>query len=152
MKKLAALLLAVSISNLAVAQVKPEDQIKFRQSGYTFMSWNMGKIKAMVVDNPSSYNKEQVQAAANAIAGIANSGMGALFGPGTDKGKGWKDTRVKPEFFQKPDEVRPLGMALAKEATELQKVAATGDVNAIKAQFGKLGSACKDCHDKFRGD
>jgi len=152
MKKIAVLMLAVAVSGIATAQVKPEDQIKFRQSGYTFMSWNMGKIKGMVIDNPSSYNKDQVVAAANAIAAVANSGMGALFGPGTDKGKGWKDTRVKAEFFQKPDEVRPLAMALAKETTELQRVAATGDVDAIKAQFGKVGGACKDCHDKFRGD
>ncbi len=44
--------------------------------------------------------------AANAIAAIANSGMGALYGPGTDKDVGNQKTRVKPEFFQQQDEVR----------------------------------------------
>ena len=36
------------------------------------------------------------------------------------------------------------------QANELQKVAATGDQAAIKAQFGELGKACKSCHDKYR--
>jgi cytochrome c556 len=34
----------------------------------------------------------------------------------------------------------------------MAKVAATGDAGAVKAQFGKLGEACKACHDKFRKD
>ena len=29
-------------------------------------------------------------------------------------------------------------------------VAAAGNAAAVKAQFGKLGEACKACHDKFR--
>ena len=145
----AAMLLASVTSQ---AQMKPEDQVHYRQAGYSFMSWNMGKIKAQVIDNPGSFNKDQVAAAANSIAATANSGMGALYGPGTDKDVGNQKTRVKPEFFKEQDEVRKVAMAFAKEANELQKVAATGDVAAIKAQFGKTGETCKACHDKFRKD
>ena len=144
--------LVLGVATGASAQMKPEDQIKFRKAGYAFMSWNMGKIKAQVVDNPASFNKDQVAAAANVIAATANSGMGALYGPGTDKDAGNQKTRVKPEFFKEPDEVRKLAMAFVKEANELQKVAATGDAAAIKAQFGKTGESCKACHDKFRKD
>ena len=43
-------------------------------------------------------------------------------------------------------------LAFNKEANELAKVAVTGDVNAIKAQFGKRGGTCKGCHDAFRKD
>ena len=150
MKKAIALgIISLTLATAASAQVKPEDQIKFRQAGYSFMSWNMGKIKANL---EGEYNAQQVQAAATAIAGIAGSGMGALYGPGTEKDIGDVKTRVKPEFFKEPDEVRKLAMAFAKEANELQKVAATGDVAAIKAQFGKTGESCKACHDKFRKD
>ena len=99
-----------------------------------------------------TFNKEQVIAAAKVVAATANSGMGALFGPGTDKEVGGEKTRVKPEFFQQPEKVRELAMAFNKEANELAKVAATGDVNAIKAQFGKTGGTCKGCHDAFRKD
>ena len=151
-KKLVFTAVALSVAAGASAQMKPEDQIKARKAGYAFMSWNMGKIKAQVVDNPASFNKDQVAAAANVIAATANSGMSALYGPGTDKDAGNQKTRVKPEFFKEPDEVRKLAMAFVKEANELQKVAATGDIAAIKAQFGKTGETCKACHDKFRKD
>ena len=83
MKKAIALgILSLTLATAASAQVKPEDQIKFPQAGYSFMSWNMGKIKANL---EGEYNAQQVQAAATAIAGIAGSGMGALYGPGTEK-------------------------------------------------------------------
>lgn len=154
MKKLlthaAAGLLALSFAGLAAAQMKPEDAIKNRQSGYTFMAWNMGKIKAQVVDGTTPYNKDQVVAAANVIAATANSGMGALYLPGTDKGKGWKDTRVKPEFFKEQEEVGKIAKNFIEQANKLQQVALAGDQAAIKTQFGEMGKACKACHDKFR--
>jgi cytochrome c556 len=145
-------LLATAVAGSALAQVKPEDAIKFRQSGYSFMAWNMGKLKGMLVDNPASYNKDQAIAAANLIAATANSGMGALYVPGSDKGKGWKETRVKPELFTDREAVSKVAVAFNKEANELAKVAASGDAAALKAQFGKVGEACKACHDKFRKD
>ncbi|NMF87995.1 c-type cytochrome [Aromatoleum petrolei] len=154
MKKLlthaAAGLVALSLAGIASAQMKPEDAIKNRQSGYTFMAWNMGKIKAQVVDGTTPYNKDQVVAAANVIAATANSGMGALYLPGTDKGKGWKDTRLKAEFFKEQEEVGKIAKNFIEQANTLQKVAMTGDQAAIKAQFGEMGKACKACHDKYR--
>ena len=149
-KKLVFVAVALGIAAGASAQVKPEDQIKFRKAGYAFMSWNMGKIKAQVIDNPGSFNKDQVAAAASLVAATANSGMGALFAPGTDKEVAGEKTRVKPEFFEQPDKVKELAMNFIKEANELAKVAATGDAAAVKAQFGKTGGSCKACHDEFR--
>jgi hypothetical protein len=87
---------ALGIASTAVADLKPEEQIQFRQAGYSFMSWNMGKIKSNL---EGDFNADQVAAAANAINAIANSGMGALYGPGTDKNIGDVKTRLKPEFF-----------------------------------------------------
>jgi len=139
--------LALSLTTLASAQVKPEDQIRYRQAGYSFMSWNMGKIKANL---EGTYNKDQVAAAANAIAGIANSGMGALYGPGTDKAVGKVKTRVKPEFFKEGDNVGKIAREFNAAANDLAKVATTGDAAAVKTAFGKVGETCKSCHDKYR--
>jgi cytochrome c556 len=127
--------------------MKPEDAIKYRQSAYSTMSWNMGRIKASV---EGTYNKDEVIKAANVIQSIANSGMGSLYLPGTDKGKGWHDTGVKPEFFTKGEQVGKLATDFNREANEMSKVAATGDAAAARAQFGKLGGTCKACHDDFR--
>jgi cytochrome c556 len=143
--------LAIGLSAGALAQSigKPEDQIRWRQSAYHTMAWSMGRIKANV---EGTYNKDQVIEAANLIQAIANSKMGVLYQPNTNTGKGWKETRVKPEFF-KPESKEELGKVaggFGKEANEMAKVAATGDAAAVKAQFGKLGESCKACHDKFR--
>ena len=148
---IAAVLAALAGSALAQQSLKPEEMIKLRKAGYGFMSWNMGKIKANL---DGSFNKEQTAAAANAVAAIANSGMGALFGPGTDKDVGDQKTRAKPELFmpQNQDKLRELAMNLGREANELARVAAAGDAAAIRTQFGKTGATCKACHDEFRRD
>lgn len=135
------------VAGTTLAQMKVEDAITFRQSGYKFMAWNMGKIKANV---EGQYNKDQVAAAANVVAAIANSGMGALFIPGSDKGKGWHETNVKPELFTDKEGVGKVARAYIDAANEMARVAATGDAAAVKAQFGKLGETCKACHDKYR--
>ena len=153
MKKIVAALILAGLASASFAQqtLKPEEMIKFRKSAYSFMSWNMGKIKANL---DGTFNKEQVIAAANVVAATANSGLGALFGAGTEKDVGDQKTRVKPEFFmpQHQDKLKEVATAFNKEANELAKVAATGDVAAIKAQFGKTGGSCKGCHDAFRKD
>ena len=143
--------LAIGLSSAAMGQVigKAEDQIRWRQSAYQTMAWNMGRIKANI---EGTYNKDQVVQAANVIQAIATSGMGALFQPDTNTGKGWRDTNVKPEFFkpESKDELGKIAGAYIKEAKEMASVAANGDAAAVKAQFGKLGESCKACHDKFR--
>ena len=97
-----------------------------------------------------TYNKDSVSAAAKAIAAVANSGLGTLYTEGSDQGIGWKQTRLKPEFFQKKDEVTKVANTFNEAANQLATVAETGDVNLIKAQFGKVGESCKGCHDLIR--
>jgi cytochrome c556 len=147
--KIAVAVLAMGLSGATMAQSigKPEDQIRWRQSVMQTLGWSMGRIKANI---EGSYNKDQVIQAANTIQALANSGSGSLFAAGTDKGKGWHETEVKPELFTNSAKLKEVGTAYNKEANELAKVAATGDAAAVKTQFGNLGKACKGCHDEFR--
>ncbi|MGO1463535.1 MAG: c-type cytochrome [Marinobacter sp.] len=146
-----ALALSAAVATPAVAQMDVEDQINTRQSTFTFAGWNMGKIKAQAVDGDVAYNQEQMQAAANAIAAVANSGLGALFGPGTAMDKN-DNTKLKPEFFDKPEKAREVAIGFAKEANKLQEVASNGDKAALAAQFSEVGKSCKACHDEFRAE
>lgn len=143
--------LTFMLASPAFADLKPEDQIEFRQAGYSFMAWNMGKIK----DNlQGEFNQEQVANAANVIAAIANSGMGALFGPGTDQAAGGHKTNVKPEMFkpENGEEVMRVAREFVDAADNLAEVAAEGDKDAVQTAFGALGKACKGCHEKFRAN
>ncbi len=147
---LAALALSTAIATPVMAQMDVEDQIETRQSAFTFAGWNMGKIKAQAIDGEVAYNEKQILAAANAIAAVANSGLGSLFGPGTGMDKN-DNTKLKPEFFEQPDKAREVAIGFAQAATKLQQVAANGgDKAAIAAQFSEVGKSCKACHDAFR--
>jgi cytochrome c556 len=150
MKKLVAFgILALSLVGTVSAQVKPEDQIKYRQAGYSFMAWNMGKIKASL---DGEFNVQQVQAAASAVAAIAGSGMGALYGPGTESDIGDRKTRVKPEAFQNMADLGKLATDFNAAAANLANAAAKGDKAAVQKAFGETGATCKACHDKYRLD
>lgn len=137
------------VGGALAGDMKPEEQIKTRQAGYTFMAWNMGKIKSSL---EGDFNQEQVQKAANAIAGIANSGMGALYGPGTDKAVNGVETRAKPELFTNHQEVAKVAGDFVNAANNMADVAATGDEAEVKQAFGALGESCKACHKQFRED
>ncbi|MCG6116723.1 MAG: cytochrome c [Aquimonas sp.] len=127
-----------------------EDQIKARQSAYTFMSWNMNRIRAQVVDGEVEFNAEQVQAAANAIAAAANSGMSAMYGRDTTSGTGWKPTRLRPEFFEDMARTGEIASNFIREANALAEVAKAGDRTSIAAQFRTTADACGACHRPFR--
>lgn len=144
-----AIALTLATSSIQAADLSPEEQILTRQAGYSFMSWNMGKIKANL---DGTFSQPQVQAAADAIAGIANSGMGALYGPGTDKDIGDVKTRVKPELFTNQKEVGEVATNFIAAADKMKEAAAFGDEAEVKKAFGELGQSCKACHDKFRKD
>jgi cytochrome c556 len=142
-----ALALAVSDAALAQQAPRPENLIKWRQSVYQVLAWNSGRIKANV---EGQYNHDEVVKAANVIAALANSGLGALYAPGTEQGKGWHETAAKPELFKNGARVGELAGNFTREANELAKVAASGDAATVKTQFGKLGQTCKACHDDFK--
>lgn len=142
---LAALLLAASAQ--AQQAPKPEQLIKWRQSAYQVVGWSTGRVKANVDGN---YNKDEVIRAANTIAAVANGGLPSLFVAGTDTGKGWHDTSAKATLFSDAAGYGSAQASFAKEASELARVAQTGDVAAVKAQFAALQKTCKACHDDYR--
>ena len=144
---LAGALLAAAGAASAQVVGKMEDQIRWRQSAYTTMGWSMARIKANV---EGTYNKDQVNEAANVIQAIANSKLGALYQPGSDKGKGWEDTRLKSEFFTDKETLGKVAGAFNKAANEMAKAAASGDQLAVTDAFEALGKSCKGCHDNFK--
>jgi cytochrome c556 len=148
---IAAATLSLAIAGTAVAeQMSPEDQILTRQAGYSFMSWNMGKIKANL---EGDFSQQQVAAAANAIAGIANSGMGALYGPGTDKDIGDVKTRVEPALFTEPEKVGEVAGNFVQAANKMAEAASMAESKEdIAEAFKNLGESCKACHKEFRKD
>lgn len=59
-------------------------------------------------------------------------------------------TRAKAEIWAKPKEFEAAQKLFAERAPKLDAAAGTGDMAAVRAQFGEVGKACKNCHDTFR--
>ena len=134
---------ALLAASLSAAAMDPEKQIETRQAGFSYMAWNMGKIKAQVIDGSVEYNQQQVEAAANTIAAIANSGIGALFGPGTEKDIGDVRTSADPSLFENMQDVAQLAGNMGAAANTLAEKAATGDQSEIRMAFAEVGKTCK---------
>jgi cytochrome c556 len=144
-------LLCIGVSASVFAQssqlTKPEQLIKVRQSLFQTVGWNCTRIRQNL---EGQYNKAEVIKSAEVIATLANSALDVLFAAGTETGKGWRDTTVKPEFFSKPEHSAQLVSQFRKEANALAALAQTETAETVKPQFEKLVKTCKSCHDDFR--
>jgi cytochrome c556 len=130
MKLVASLVLAAATATLALSAhaqfAKPEDAIKYRKSALSVMGTHFGRVAA--------------------IAETMSKLPFAAFGDGTDKG----DTKARPEIWSERAKFNAAAEKMQGEMTKLAMVAKGGNIDAIKAQVGATGGACKACHDDFR--
>ena len=67
-------------------------------------------------------------------------------GSGPEAGK----TDALADIWAKPTEFKAAMKMFSDAAPKLHAAANAGDVAAVKAAFGDVGKACKNCHDQFR--
>lgn len=148
MKLLASFVLAAATVTLSApvhAQfAKPEDAIKYRKAALTVMAAHFGRVAAMA--NGRMPFDAGAAASNAAIAESMSKLPWAGFGDGTDKG----DTKAKPEIWSDKAKFMAASEKMQGEMTKLAAVAKGGNIDAIKAQVGATGGACKACHDDFR--
>lgn len=60
------------------------------------------------------------------------------------------ETDAKAEIWADPTGFTAAAKVFKTEAPKMQQLANANDIDGLKAQVGKLGGACKGCHDKFR--
>jgi cytochrome c556 len=140
-----ALLVAVAVGAgaSAWAQMKPEDAIKYRQSAMFLVGQNFGPLAAMA-QGKMPYDKDAAIKYAEIVAFVSKLPLRG-FQPGTDMGG---ETKAKPEIWENMDDFKAKLEKMQQETAKLPEVA--GDFNALKAQVGETGKACKACHDKYK--
>jgi cytochrome c556 len=143
MKKIAVAVLACTATVAVAQQVKPEDQVKYRQAAYRLMGLSMSHLGAMAQEK-KPFNKEEAQRYADLIGQVSTIPR-EYFGEGTGK-----DTKAKPEIWSKRAEFDQKMDRMVAEAGKLSAVVRAGDMGAFKKQFSEVGAACKSCHDEFR--
>jgi cytochrome c556 len=124
---------------------KPEDAIKYRKS-VMFLILQHFKPMGVVVQGKADYDKNAFSANADVVKMLATLPWEAFMEPGTDKG----DTSISSAVFKKSDQFKEAATAFQSATAELAATAQSGDLKAIKAQFGKVAQNCNSCHKKFQ--
>lgn len=114
-----------------------------RQLGAAFKNVN-DELKS---ETPQPYilqlSARQIRDAAKAQYGWFPAGSGPQ--PGIK-------TAAKAEIWSQPAQFKAAQDAFATQAAAFAKVAASGDVAAMRVQAKQLGAACGACHRAFRDD
>lgn len=141
-----ALALAVGYSAAALAQVKPEIQVKQRQAAMTLQGKYFGPMAGMA-QGKVPYNADTVafnSAMLDALSRMAWDG----FAPAS------KDATVKnaalPAIWSEPAKFKEAQDTFQNAVQGLVKVSRGGDEAAIKTAIGGLGKTCGGCHQNFR--
>ena len=129
----------------ALAAVKPETAIHYRQAVYTMIGWNFAPM-AQMVRGKVPFDQAAFARHAERVAFLAPQ---LLEGFPAGSGSG-APTEAKPEIWNDRAGFEAKMDALVKASRVLADVARDGDEAAIKAQFGKTAGTCKACHDDYR--
>ncbi|SNR70936.1 c-type cytochrome [Puniceibacterium sediminis] len=149
MKKTFALLagLAVFATAPAFAQDDFSGHVKARQGQFRILAINLGILGGMA-KGETPYNAEMAQHAADSLVAVSHIYEPPLWPEGSDN-MSIDGTRALPSIWDERDDFLSKWDALGVAVAGMQEVAATGQA-AIGPAMGKVGGACKACHDKHR--
>jgi cytochrome c556 len=126
-----------------------ERAIKYRQSVYKVISWNVAPMAA-VVQHKAPYDATEFARRASRVGLLAPMLMeGYTSASSNPEGVA---TRAKPELWNNMDDFRTLMDAMVQKAQALATMSQGGDEAASVAAFKDLYGACKACHDKYRSE
>jgi cytochrome c556 len=137
---------AISVATGAVFASSVEDTIKSRQAHLKDLGAAFKEVRDLLRN--SQPDPAKLKSSADQIANLAAQ-LPNWFPKGSGPEAGIK-TDAKPEIWSDPAGFERAVKLLQEEAPKLQQLAAANDVAGIRAQVGKLGGACKNCHDSYR--
>ncbi|MBL8325916.1 MAG: cytochrome c [Rubrivivax sp.] len=138
--------LAAAVSLPAAAQFqKPEDAVKYRQSGMFVMADHFGRIGAMV-NGRAPYDAAAAVKNAETVAVLATLPFAGFVEGTASTEKGKSSAAV----WSKRADFDAGAKKMQDEVAKLVAAAKTNNLDTLKAAFGEVGKACKGCHDNFR--
>lgn len=150
MKTLSKIALALGLSALAasaMAQPKPENFVKQRQSAFALIGWYFSPMAA-VARGEQPFNKADAEARTARLVTLASMPWEG-FAPGTEN---VGNTKAKPEIWSQQAKFKAAADKMQEEMGKLAALAKAGDEAGFKKQFGVVGGTCKACHDDFRNN
>ncbi|MDB5423551.1 MAG: cytochrome, partial [Phenylobacterium sp.] len=134
--------LAVCVSGPSLGQ-DPADVIHRRQAGLKELGTAFKNLNDEL-KKPAPL-KIMVRASVSDVADAAPQ-MAAWFPPGSGPQPGVK-TAAKPEIWKNRAGFDTAMAQFRKDSAELSRIAAAGDMDAVRAQAKTVAGTCKACHE-----
>jgi cytochrome c556 len=131
-------------SGVALAQAKPEQLIKQRQSAMTLIAKYWGPMVPMM-QGKVPMNMQVVQRNAGFLDNLSRMPW-----DGFDAATKDVKSAALPAIWSDSAKFAEAADRLQSEANKLYQVSRGGDEAAIKAQIKAVGGACGGCHEHFR--
>lgn len=123
----------------------PEQAIRYRKAVMTIIGQHFGRLAA-VVKGQAPFDKNDVEHNAVVIRTMSDLAWQAVMEPGSEKG----NTTLKASAMQEKDKFMAIARQFEKATQKLVDTAQNGNLEAVKAQFGKVAENCKACHSNYR--
>ena len=141
-----AVVIGLAVTPFAVSHFDDKEmQQSYRQSWFAMVAMNFGPM-ASSVKGEIPWNQDMMQGWSNDLATLTTLNIMRGFTDGSDKGT----TRAKPEIWENKADFESKMNDLKTAAAALQKTTTGGDREAIAADVGAVGKACKACHDEYK--
>ena len=144
----AAALATIPLAVLAQDDDPIEQAIEARHGFYQMLAINMGTLAGMAKGD-IAYDEAQATTAAANIEALTGYDLPSLFIEGSGRGQTSEETAAKPDIWTNMDDFRAKFAGLAEAATGASE-AVKGGADKAGAVVGKIGAACKACHDSYR--
>jgi cytochrome c556 len=136
----------VAMAGVALAAfAKPEDAIRYRKAVMTIIGQHFGRVAA-VVKGQMPYDKGAVEHNAAVLETMSELPWEAVMEPGSDQG----DTTLKASAMEEKEKFMAVASQFESAIQKLAETAKSGDLEAVKAQFGEVAKSCKACHSTYR--
>ena len=124
---------------------KAQDAIRYRQAVMVLIGQHFGSM-GQVVKGKQPYDQASFAEEAAVLEMLSKLPWDAFLYPESDRGK----TKLKSKALKNKDDFMQAAQNLENETAKLTANAKTGDLDAIKAQFGAAAKTCKGCHGEFK--
>ncbi|MBU2978849.1 cytochrome c [Alteromonas sp. C1M14] len=139
---------AVLAQEAAMNEKHADAAVTYRQSIFQLIRSNMGPLGGMA-KGAIPFDQAVLETNGMRLEQLANMMSDYLK---VDTRKFDVDTAAKDEIWENWSEFEGKIDALKSASANLYQVAQAGDESQYRAAIGKVGAACKSCHDDFKAD
>lgn len=137
----------VAVLPAAVMAADADNVVEARQGYFSLVALDFGPLAA-IAKGAAPYDAAVAKAHAANLVTLSKYDPSGLYAPGTSSSD-VKDSRAKAEIWKDPEGFKAKGTAFFEAVAALEPAAGAGQ-KELAAAVGKLGAACKDCHDTYR--